>query len=211
MGIHTSKGWLFCTIVWVKSCDFEFYWPPELNSVYTLKPRQNGSVSAEDFSYAFSRIKMLESPLTFLWLLFLGVGLTHWSRVTHICVSDLTLIGSDNGLSLGRRQAIIWTNVGILLIGTLRNKLQWNFNRNSDISIQENAFESVVCEMAAFLSRPQCVNSIPALVQVMACRPPGDRPLSEQMMFSLRTHICVTWPQLVDWICTRFVPNQVVC
>ena len=40
----------------------------------------------------------------------------HWGRVTHICVSKLTTIGSDNGLSPGRRQAIIWTNAGILLI-----------------------------------------------------------------------------------------------
>ena len=40
-------------------------------------------------------------------------------RVTHICVSDLTIIGSDNGLSPGRRQVIIWTNVRILLIGPL--------------------------------------------------------------------------------------------
>ena len=31
----------------------------------------------------------------------------------------LTIIGSDNGLSPGRRQAIIWTNAGILLIRTL--------------------------------------------------------------------------------------------
>ena len=45
--------------------------------------------------------------------------LTHWGRVTHICVGKLTIIGSDNGLSPGRRQAIIWTNAGILLIGTL--------------------------------------------------------------------------------------------
>ena len=37
----------------------------------------------------------------------------------HICVSKLTIIGSDNGLSPGRRQAIIWTNAGILLIGLL--------------------------------------------------------------------------------------------
>ena len=36
--------------------------------------------------------------------------LTHWGRVTHICVGNLTIIGSDNGLSPGRRQAIIWTN-----------------------------------------------------------------------------------------------------
>ena len=45
--------------------------------------------------------------------------LTHWGRVTHICVDKLAIIGSDNGLSPGRRQAIIWTNAGILLIGPL--------------------------------------------------------------------------------------------
>ena len=39
--------------------------------------------------------------------------------MTHICVSKLTIIGSDNGLSPRRRQAIIWTNAGILLIWTL--------------------------------------------------------------------------------------------
>ena len=47
------------------------------------------------------------------------IPLTHWGRVTHICVSKLTNIGSANGLSPGRRQAIIWTNDGILLIWTL--------------------------------------------------------------------------------------------
>ena len=46
--------------------------------------------------------------------------LTHWGRVTHIRVSKLSIIGSDNGLSPGRRQAITWTNAGILLIQTLR-------------------------------------------------------------------------------------------
>ena len=40
---------------------------------------------------------------------------------------------------------------------TLRNKLQWTFNRNSNIFIQENVLENVVCEMASILSRPQCV------------------------------------------------------
>ena len=48
--------------------------------------------------------------------------LTHLGRVTHICVCDITIVGSDNGLSPGRRQAIIWTNAGILLIGPLGTK-----------------------------------------------------------------------------------------
>ena len=45
--------------------------------------------------------------------------LTHWGRVTHICVSKLTIISSDNGLSSGMRQVIIWTNAEMLLIGPL--------------------------------------------------------------------------------------------
>ena len=45
--------------------------------------------------------------------------LTHWGRVEHICVSKLSIIGSDNGLAPGWLQAIIWTNDGILLIGPL--------------------------------------------------------------------------------------------
>ena len=77
----------------------------------------------------------------------------------HICVSNLTIIGSDNGLSPGRRQAIIWTNNGISFIGPSGT----NF---SEILIkiltffQENAFESVVWEMAAILSLPQCVKTV---------------------------------------------------
>ena len=59
--------------------------------------------------------------------------LTLWGRVTHICVDNLTVLGSDNGLSPGRRQAIIWTNAGILLIGPLGT----NF---SEISIEIQTF-----------------------------------------------------------------------
>ena len=44
---------------------------------------------------------------------------THWGRVTHICVGKLTIVGSDNGLLPRRRQAIIWTSAGILLLGPL--------------------------------------------------------------------------------------------
>ena len=46
-------------------------------------------------------------------------SLTRWGRATHICVSNLTIIASDNGLSPGRRQAIIWANAEILSIGPL--------------------------------------------------------------------------------------------
>ena len=42
------------------------------------------------------------------------------------------------------------------------------------------------------------INNIPSLVQIMAWRRPGDKPLSEAMMVSLSTHICVTRPQWVN-------------
>ena len=53
-------------------------------------------------------------------------SLSHWGRVTHTCVSNLTIIDKDNGFSPGRRQAIIWTNAGILLIerfGTISSEI----------------------------------------------------------------------------------------
>ena len=53
--------------------------------------------------------------------------LNHWGRLMHMCISKLRFInGSDNGMSPGRHQAIIWTNAGILLIwilGTLVKSL----------------------------------------------------------------------------------------
>ena len=87
-------------------------------------------------------------------------SLTHWGRVTHGCASKLATIGSDNGLSPGRCQAIIWTYAGILLIGPLGTNLSEILNQNLYIFIQENAFENVVWKMTAILSLPQCVKTI---------------------------------------------------
>ena len=56
--------------------------------------------------------------------------LTHWGRATHLCVGELTIIGSNNGLSPGRRQAIIWTNAGILLIRPWGTNFSENFIGN---------------------------------------------------------------------------------
>ena len=84
-------------------------------------------------------------------------SLTHWRRATHICVSKLTIIASDNGLSPGRRQAIIWNNAGILSIGPLGTNFSEILVEINTFFIQENAFENVVWKMAAILSRPQCV------------------------------------------------------
>ena len=72
--------------------------------------------------------------------------------MTHICVVKLTIIGSDNGLSPGRRQAIIWTNAGILLIGPLGT----NFIEIL-IGIQTFSFKKMHLKISSGKCRPSCL------------------------------------------------------
>ena len=77
---------------------------------------------------------------------------THWGRVTHICVDNLTIIGSDNGLSPGRLQAIIWSNAGILLIRTL------GINFSEILSkIHTFSFKKIHFKMSSAKWRPFCL------------------------------------------------------
>ena len=79
-------------------------------------------------------------------------SLTHWGRVTHICVGYLTIIGSDNGLSPGRRQAIIWINAEILLIGPLGI----NFSEIL-IEIKTFSFKKMHLKVSSAKRRPFCL------------------------------------------------------
>ena len=72
--------------------------------------------------------------------------------MTHICVSKLTIIGSDNGLSPGRRQAIIQTNAGISLIGPLGT----NFS-DILIGIQTCSFKKTHLKMSSAKWRSFCL------------------------------------------------------
>ena len=82
----------------------------------------------------------------------MGNVLTHWGRVTHTCVSKLTIIGSDNGLSPDRRQAIIWTNAGLLLIGPLGT----NFSEIL-IEILTFSFKKMRFKVSSGKRRPFCL------------------------------------------------------
>ena len=76
-------------------------------------------------------------------------GITHWGRETHICDGNLTIIGSDNGLSPGRRQAITWTNVEILLIGPLGSNISEML-----IEIHTFSFKKIHLKMSSGKWRP---------------------------------------------------------
>ena len=150
----------------------------------------------------------------------------------HICVVNLTIIGSDNGLSPGRRQAITWSNVGMLLIGPLGTNFsemlieihtflfqkihskmssrKWrpfclglnvltHWGRDNMVAIFQTTFSNAFAWMKMYQFRwrfpalkfvPKVqFNNIPALLQIMAWRQPGDKPLSEPMVVSLLTHM----------------------
>ena len=102
--------------------------------------------------YIFVCIKLCIFSYFSLALCFPCSRLTHWGRVTHICVSKLTIIGSDNGLSPVRRQAIIWTNAGILLIGPLGT----NFSEII-IEIYIFSFRKMHIKMLSGKWRPSCL------------------------------------------------------
>ena len=78
--------------------------------------------------------------------------LTHWGRVTHICVIKLTIIGSDNGLSPDWCQAIIWNNAGILLIGPLGKIFSENL-----IEILTFSFTKMRLKVSSAKCRPFCL------------------------------------------------------
>ena len=90
-------------------------------------------------------------PNDILWSLKLLIS--HWGRVTHICVSKLTIIGSDNCLSPSQHQAIIWTNAGILLIGTLGT----NFSEIL-IEIRPFSFKKMHFKMSSRKWQPFCLS-----------------------------------------------------
>ena len=98
------------------------------------------------------KVLQLKSKWRKCTLFYPEAALTHWGWVTHICVSKLTSIGSDNGLSPGRRQAIIWTNAAILLIGPLRT----NFSEIL-IAIETFSFKKMHLKISSAKWRPFCL------------------------------------------------------
>ena len=153
--------------------------------------------------------------INLLWLVGLNIG---WDYLN--CYASLTcsvgihtvfhrpltvLLHSHNGkqmLAVGAAQGDherVMADVEKLVINTLRPR-QNGRHVPDDICkcifSNENVWISIKISLKFVPNGP--VNNIPALVQIMAWRRPGDKPLSEPMMVRLLTHICVTRPQWVN-------------
>ena len=86
----------------------------------------------------------------------------------------------------------------LLLLNTLRprqNGRHFAEDIFKCILLNENVWITIKNSLKFLPKGP--INNIPALVQIMAWRRPGDKPLSEPMLVSLPMHICVTLPQWV--------------
>ena len=99
------------------------------------------------------------------------------------------IIASDNGLSPVRRQAIIQTNAGLLLTELL-GKNEWNFNRNSNIFIQENTIEK---KMSSAKWRPFC--QLQSVCKYGRYTELNDGKISEVLLIS------------IPWMDTNFAPS----
>ena len=92
-----------------------------------------------------------------------------------------------------------WYAVLDILFNTLRprqNGCHFADDTFKRIFLNENVIISIQISLKFVPKGP--INNIPALVQIMAWRWPGDKPLSEAMIVSLLTHICITRPQWVN-------------
>ena len=112
-------------------------------------------------------------------------GSTHWSRElgayrsVYRCRPDLKVYkGNDNTLR-PRQDGRHFTD-----------------DTFKCIFLNENVWIPITISLKFVPKGP--INNIPAMVQIMAWRRPGEKPLSQPMVVSLPTHICVTRPQWVN-------------
>ena len=186
----------------------------------TLMPEWNVQHLQTEYSNAFSWRKMFAFPFKFsvivrikAWFLiaYRLYYLNRWwlSSPTNTCVTKPQWVNWDALFHEGVISNIfryiklpqnmkIATLYAVLYLNTLRprqNGRHFPDDTFKCILLNENARISDTISQKFVPKGP--INKFPALVQIMAWRRPGDKPLSEPMMVRLPTHICATRPQWV--------------
>ena len=137
--------------------------------------------------------------------------LTHWGRVTHICVSKLTITCSDNGLSPRRHQAIYWTSARTLLIGPLGT----NFSEIL-IGILIFSFKKMNLKISSAKWRPFCLGlKVLRWLRLFKSFFMEDKDLPSILLKGFTRYGLVMPygdidPQAITWI-NRFITNEVLC
>ena len=152
-------------------------------NMVNLKLRNKFQLNLKQNSHIFFQENAFENVIGEMVAICLGLNLlTHWGRVTHICVGKLTTIGSDNGLSPERRQAIIWTNAGILLIGPLGPNFSEILIEIQTFSMKKIRLKMSPAKCCSFrLGLNGLSDDESAMVDTVACWM-DDRPLPKQRL-----------------------------
>ena len=129
-------------------------------------------------------------------------SLIFWSINAGVPRCVLTLITPETDITYGT--TIVMQSIRMVFVIALNSlRPRQNGRHFADdifkcIFLNENVWISIKILLKFVPKGP--ISNIPALVQIMAWRRPGDMPLSEPMVVSLPTHICVTRPQWVNWL-----------
>ena len=155
-----------------------------------------------------------------------------WQHRQRLCNTCLHFPKTDWSFGSQHLMTVIWESYRLESIETMEYDTVWNKKysintlrpRQNDrlfagdtfkhIFLNENNKISIKISLKFVPKGP--INNIPAMVQIMAWRRPGDKPLSEPMVVSLLTHICVARPQWVKsahgcvmfcivWLCYQFL------
>ena len=144
----------------------------DMDRFNTWIPGQNGQRFADDIFKC--------SLLNEICCIFIHISLTHWGRGTHICISKLTIIDSDNGLLHGWCQAIIWTFAVILLIQTLGTNFCEIINEIHTFSFKKMYLKMSVKRQQFHLGLYGFVSRGSTGLLTLCHR--GNRPLSKPML-----------------------------
>ena len=170
-----------------------------------------GASYIRDFTVHWGRDKMDTILRMTVWNIFASMKMFEFWYVTEVWQVS---IGSGNGLASNRQEVITWSrddpvqwHIRVSLpqwVNTLRqrqNGCRFADDTFKRIFLNENVRISINISLKFVPKGP--INNNPALVQIMAWRRSGDKPLSEPMMVCLLTHICITrpqWVKLLSWL-----------
>ena len=157
------------------------------------QPRHNQKDKGQIITYINTLLRGTCHVHIWFTLWYCSTLLIHWGQVTHIYVNKRTIIVSENGLSPGRRQAIIWINDGILSIRTIGTYFSEMLIGISTFSLKKLHLKiSSARWRPGVLSRPQCFNTRCWEEECNAWLILGLRPANERRRYKVT-------PSLIGW------------
>ena len=124
---------------------------------------------------------------------------------------SISKILSDGDHHLTNRHHALLCRLWCCPLNSLRPRRNGRYNADDIfkcIFLKENVYIPTKISLMFVPKGP--IKNIPALVQIMAWRRPGDKPLSEPMLIFVPTHICVIRPQWVNWPWFHFTKDFLI-